>query len=109
MAGQTAPDNQQLRLIVREELAAALSHYELAAQNTTPDQEPPVYDEVEMQYRRALVLEELEALKGQVEASNGDLERLMGDIARLNPEARTELSKMLNQALNRGEIKGHLY
>ena len=109
MAGQTGPDNQQLRLIVREELAAALSHYELAAQNSTPDQEPPVYDEVEMQYRRALVLEELEALKGQVEASNVELERLMGDIARLNPEARTELTKMLNQALNRGEIKGHLY
>lgn len=108
MAGQTGPDNQQLRRIIREELAVALSHYELAAQNTTPDQEPPVYDEVEMQYRRQLALEELEALKGQVEVSSGELERLMGDIARLNPEARTELIKILNQALNRGEIKGHL-
>ena len=108
MAGQTGLDNQQLRMIVREELAAALSHYELAAQNTTPAQETPVYDEVEMQYRRQLVLEELEALKSQAEVSSGELERLMGDIARLNPEARTELIKILNQALNRGEIKGHL-
>ena len=108
MDGQTGPDNQQLRLIIREELAAALGHIELAAQNATPDQEPPVYDEVEMQYRRELVLEELEALKGQAEVTSFEMERLMGDIARLNPEARTELTKMLNRALNRGEIKGNL-
>ena len=108
MSGQVGSDDQQLRLIIREELAKALSQSELAVQNTRPDQEPPVYDEIEMQYRRELALEELEALKGQVEVSSGELERLMGDIARLNPEARTELMKTLNQAMNRGEIKGHL-
>ena len=108
ISGQTGPDSQQLRLMIREELAAALSHSELAVQNTRPEKEPVVYDEAEMQYRRELVLEELEMLKGQVEVSSGELERLMDDIAKLNPEARTELMKILNQAMNRGEIKGHL-
>jgi hypothetical protein len=106
--GQPGPDSQQLRLIIREELAAAFDKNEMMARNATPTQEPPVYDEVEMQYRRELVLEEMQALKDQIEVSSGDLERLMGDIAKLNPENRTELFKMLNQALNRGEIKGHL-
>lgn len=108
IAGQTGADDQQLRLIIREELAAALSHSELTAQKGTPAQEPPVYDELEMQYQRQLVLEELEALKGQAEVTSTEMERLMGDIARLNLEARVELTKKLNQALNRGEIKGHL-
>ena len=108
MDGQSGPDNQQLRLIIREELAAVLGQYALADQNETPAQEPPVYDEIEMQYQRELVLEEMEALKDQIEVSSGDLERQMGDIAKLKPEHRSELFKILNQALNRGEINGHL-
>ena len=106
--GQSGPDSQQLRLIIREELAAAFDENEMMARNATPAQEPPAYDEVEMQYQRELVIEEMQALKDQIEVSSGDLERLMGDIAKLKPEDRTELFKMLNQALNRGEIKGHL-
>jgi len=106
--GQPGPDSQQIRQIIREELAAAFGDSELMAQNTTPAQENPVYDEVEMQYQRELVLQEMEALKDQIEVSSGDLDRLMGDIAKLKPEDRAELFKMLNQALNRGEIKGHL-
>ena len=106
--GQPGPDSQQLRRIIREELAVAFGNNEMMARKATPTQEPPVYDEVEMQYRRELVLEEMQALKDQIEVSSGDLERLMGDIAKLNPENRTELFKMLNQALNRGEINGHL-
>ena len=106
--GQAGPDNQQLRRIIREELAAAFADSELMTRNTTPVQEPPVYDDIEMQYQRELVLEEMQALKDQIEVSSGDLDRLMGDIAKLRPKDRTELFKMLNQALNRGEIKGHL-
>lgn len=108
MAGKAGLDNQQLRLIIREELAAALSYRELAANNTTPAMEPPVYDELEMQYQRQLVLEELDALKGQAEVTGVELDKLMADIARLKPESRVEMIKKLNQALNRGEIKGNL-
>ena len=107
-AGQTSFDNQQLRLIIREELAVALSYRELATEKIAPVAEPPIYDEFEMQYQRQLVLEELEALKGQATVTSSELERLMADIARLNPESRVELIKKLNQALNRGEIKGNL-
>ena len=108
MAGQPGFDNQQLRLIVREELAAILSYRDLAADNASPAKAPPVYDELEMQYQRQLVQEELEALKGQAEVASSDIEKLMIDLARLNPESRTEFIKKLNQALNRGEIKGSL-
>ena len=107
-AAQTGLDNQQLRLIIREELDTALRYRELTAENTTPVAEPPLYDEFEMQYQRQLVLEELDALKGQAKVTSSELERLMADIARLNPEFRVELIKKLNQALNRGEIKGNL-
>jgi len=106
--GQTGDDNQQLRRIIREELQAALSHIDSNSQTTNPNQETPVYDALEMQYQRELVIQELEALKQQAEVTGGELERLMGDIAKLNPEARTEMINMLNQALNRGEIEGHL-
>lgn len=105
--GQPSPDSQQMRQIIREELAAAFGDSGIMARNTTPTQESPLYDEVEMQYQKELVLQEMEALTGQIEVSSGDLDRLMGDIAKLNPENRTELLKMLNRALNRGEIKGH--
>lgn len=61
-----------------------------------------------MQYQRELVLDELESLKGRDEVASGELDELMSKMAQLDPETRTEMFRMLNQAMNRGEIKGHL-
>ena len=100
-------DGKQLRRIVREELLAVLSH-ELASKIQAGDEEIPAYDRAEMQYQRELVIQELEYLKQQQNVTSVELDKLMGDIAQLDPESRTELLRMLNQAMNRGEIKGKL-
>lgn len=108
VAAQTGLDSQQLRRIIRQELQAALNGSELAARNSATDPQEPVFDDVEMQYQQDLIIEELDILKEQDEVSSMELDNLLGAIARLDPERRTEMFKMLNRAINRGEIKGHL-
>jgi len=100
-------DGQQVRRIVREELLAARINNS-PAQNSEPVPADKGYDLVEMQYQKDLLIEELDFLKEQDEVTTMELDRLMGDIARLDPENRTELMKMVNRAMNRGEIKGKL-
>ena len=107
-AVQDGLDGQQLRRILREELRQIASSDELLVQTAAPDLKTPVYDEVEMQYQQDLVLDELEFLKGQDEVLAGELDELIGKIAGLDPERRTEMFRMLTQAMNRGEIKGQL-
>jgi len=107
-AVQAGLDGQQLRRILREELRQIASSDELLVQTAAPDLKTPVYDEVEMQYQQDLVLDELEFLKGQDEVLAGELDELIGKIAGLDPERRTEMFRMLTQAMNRGEIKGQL-
>ena len=108
VVARTGFESQQLRQIIREELRALGNSNQVAAQQSKPDQAAPVIDEAEMLYRRDLAEQDLEFLKEQDEISPGELDKLMGDIARLDPPARDELFKMLNQAMNRGEIKGIL-
>jgi hypothetical protein len=104
---RTGADHSELRRIIREELQAFRG--DLAAQQEPAAEPPgPIVDEAEMRYRRDLVRMELEYLKEQGDVSTGELDRLMGDIARLDPEGRTEMLGLLNQALNRGEIRGQL-
>ena len=101
-------DDSQLRRILREELQGIAMRDELLDQDSTSAPKAPVYDDVEMQYQQQLVQEELELLKTQGEASTRDLHGLMNKIARLDPERRSEMLMQLNQAMNRGEIKGRL-
>lgn len=108
LATQAGVDSQQLRRILQEELRVIKSNSELLAQNSNANPKQSDFDEIEMQYKHELVMEELEMLKGQVDVSSGELDKLMGDIAQLDPQRRTESMKMLNQAMNRGEIKGRL-
>ena len=96
----------QLRRIIREELNAISLNNELMLASSGSAQETPIFDDVEMQYRRELVVDKFELLKGQGEVSTGEIENLMGEIARLDPERRTAMMKILNEAMNRGEIKG---
>ena len=108
VTGQAGLDGHQLRQLIREELQAVRDINASQYNDSASETKDPIVDRAEMQYQRDLVAEELENLKGKDEVTSGELEMLMGDIARLDPDARTELLKMLNQAINRGEIKGHL-
>ena len=107
LAGTPGLDGQEVRRIVREELLAVRSSDSLA-KNSEPVPTDPVFDEAEMQYQRDLVTRELDFLKEQDEVTTMELDRLMGDIAQLDPQSRTEMLKMLNRAMNRGEIKGNM-
>lgn len=107
LAGTSGLDGQEVRRIVREELLAVRGT-DSPAQNSEPVPADPVFDEAEMQYQRDRVTRELDFLKEQDEVTTMELDRLMGDIAQLDPQSRTEMLKMLNRAMNRGEIKGNM-
>ena len=107
LAGTPGLDGQEVRRIVREELLAVRGT-DSPAQNSEPVPAAPVFDEAEMQYQRDRVTRELDFLKEQDEVTTMELDRLMGDIAQLDPQSRTEMLKMLNRAMNRGEIKGNM-
>jgi hypothetical protein len=98
----------QLRRIIREELNAVSKNNDVLSANSASDQEDPVVDYAEMQYRLELIDEKFELLKARGEASSSEIESLINEIARLDPESRTAMMKILNGAINRGEIKGHL-
>lgn len=105
---QTTFNGQQIRQIVREEIIAALNNHAMTALDQPIGKQAPVYDDIETQYRRELALLQMETLKSQVEVTSAELNELMADIAKLDPENRIELFQLLNRAMNRGEIKGHL-
>lgn len=106
LADDTRLSEYQLRRIIRDEISRLMPADSGA--ETDPVSNEPVLDPAEIQYQRNLVIQELEALKGQAEASTAELDRLLGDIARLDPQSRNELLAMLNRAMNRGEIRGNL-
>ena len=103
---RTATDYHELRRIVRDEIHAAQSRD--TTFSAPQHSELPLIDETELQYRWDLAVEELEFLKGREEVTTAELNNLVGLIAQLDSKRRTELMKRLNQALNRGEIKGTL-
>lgn len=106
LADDTRLSEYQLRRIIRDEISRLMPADSGA--EIDPVSNEPVLDPAEIQYQRNLVIQELEALKGQAEASTAELDRLLGDIARLDPQSRNELLGMLNRAMNRGEIRGNL-
>lgn len=108
VAANAGLDSRQLRQVLREELRGLARSDELLARTSMRESETPVYDETEMQYRRELVLEELNLLKQQVDVSSGELDSLLGEIAKLDPETRTRMLKEVTLAVNRGEINGRL-
>ena len=95
-----------VRQIVREELWAAGSQAETEAEVPSVSYEMRVYDQVDLEYRRGLIMDEMELMKLEEEVSTADLNRLLGEIALLDPERRGEMLGMLNAAMNRGEING---
>lgn len=104
----SATDAEMLRRIVREELRAITPLMANQSEPPSESNETRVYDQVELEYRRSLILDEMELMKQEEEVSTADLNQLMGEIALLDPERRSEMLAELNAALNRGEIRGRL-
>lgn len=104
----TGLTSNQVRRIIREELGAMSASWEGTGADPLPENDSPVFDDSEMQYRSELVAEQLELLKAQAEVSSGEIDSLLSEIAQLDPERRTAMMKILNGAINRGEIKSHL-
>ena len=104
----TSLDAGVVRRIVREELRNAGVF--AAAEPELPEEsfEMQVYDQVDLEYRRGLIIDEMELMKQEEEVSTADLNRLLSEISSLDPERRSELLAMLNAAMNRGEIRGRL-
>lgn len=101
-------DTGELRRVIREELRA-LAPLLAVQQGEAPAQgNDRQYDDADMEYRRTLIIQEMEYLKQEEQVSTADLDRLIGEIALLDPDRRSELMKMLNAAINKGEIRGHL-
>jgi hypothetical protein len=105
---KTGLTSNQVRSIIREELHAMSATWEGTGADPMPENDSPVFDDSEMQYRSELIAEQLELLKAQSEVSSGEIDSLISEIAQLDPERRTAMMKILNGAINRGEIKSHL-
>jgi hypothetical protein len=101
-------DDNQLRQIIREELAAQLGG------KPGPDAETDAFmasntsDPSEYQYQRELVAQQLEYHTSVGSISDTDMQKLQGDIAKLDAAGRTEMLGKLTRALNSGGLDGRL-
>ena len=90
------PDENRLRKIVREELAAQLGALsEASAQKDSAAVLEPE-DEAKYQYQRELVAQQLEYHTSVGSISDTDMQKLQGEIAKLDEAGRKEmLSKLI--------------
>jgi len=101
---QQAPDENQLRKIVREELAAQLSL--LAVPNRAEGEVPdPVLRDLKRQ-ERDLVEQEIAHYISMGQISDVEMQMLQADIARLDKSGREEMLRRLVRAINTGELDG---
>jgi len=99
-------DEQLLRRIVREELAAQLN---LPAQPDPHAAEPPdPVVQAEQQYRRERLEQEIEHYISVGKISDIEMQMLEADIAKLDEEGQKEMLRRLVRAINAGEIEGRL-
>lgn len=102
------PDENQLRKIVREELAAQLGTLsEANAQNDSAAVLEPV-DEAKYQYQRELVAQQLNYHTSVGRISDTDMQKLQMEIAKLDEAGRREMLGKLTRAMNSGELDGRL-
>ena len=102
------PNEDQLRQIIREELAAQLDSSfgpaeqmdEVFASNST--------DKAENQYQRELVAQQLNYHTSVGSISDTDMLMLQGEIAKLDEAGRKEMLSGLTRALNSGQLEGRL-
>ncbi len=102
------PDENQLRRIVREELAAQLGTLSATGAPMDSADVSAVRDEVKDQDQRERVAQQLNYHTSVGSISVRDMQVLQGEIAKLDAASRTEMLGKLTRALNSGQLDGRL-
>ena len=102
------PNEDQLRQIIREELAAQLDKIPELAMQTGPATALNATDGAEYERRREQVTQQLNYYTSLGSISDVDMQKLQVDIASLDAASRREMLMELTRALNSGELEGRL-
>ncbi len=102
------PDENQLRKIVREELAAQLGSLSVSSAPKDTAIVAELRDEVKDQNQRELVAQQLEYHTSVGSISEMDMQKLQGEIAKLDKASQKEMLGKLTRALNSGQLDGRL-
>ena len=109
----TYGDEEQLRKIIREELASILQSSRESRPLPEPEiaseaQESKRQDETDHQYQRELVQGQLDSYASQGSISEIEMADLQMEIAKLDKSGRKMMLREMTKMLNSGELKGHL-
>ena len=102
------PDEDRLRQIIREELAALPAGGIGAVKQAEAEVVLSSTDNAENQYQREQVAQQLNYYTSVGRISDADMQKLQGEIAKLDEASRTEMLRMLTRALNSGQLEGRL-
>jgi len=102
------PDEDRLRVIVREELAAQLGALSVAGAQKDSAAVLEPEDEAKFQIQRELVAQQLNYHTSVGRISATDMQMLQMEIAKLDEAGRREMLGELTRAMNSGELEGRL-
>ena len=102
------PNEDRLRQIIREELAAQSDRRFGPAEQVDAVFASSSTDNAENQYQREQVVQQLNYYASVGSISDGDMQKLQGEIAKLDEASRTEMLRMITRALNSGQLDGRL-
>ena len=106
-------NEEQLRKVIREELASALQSLPVARPSPVPEVSPDTrdnrrQDEADHQYQLELVQNQLDNYASQGTISEGKMADLQMQIAKLDESGRRMMLRELTKMLNSGDLKGRL-
>ena len=102
------PDEDRLRQIIREELAAQLAALPGTDSRNLATVAAGQIDEAEYQYRFESVTQKLDLYESVGSISDIDMQNLLSEIMTLNEAHRKQALSRLMRALNSGALKGRL-
>ncbi len=102
------PNEDRLRQIIREELAALPAGGIGAVKQAEAEAVLSTAAIAERQYQRDQVAQQLNYHTSVGSISDLDMQKLQGEIAKLDAAARREMLRELTRALNSGELEGRL-
>jgi Skp family chaperone for outer membrane proteins len=100
----TAADEDRLRMIIREELAAQRT---VQADVTAP-QAAAARDETSERLLQERVSQQIEAYRAAGSISDAQMQELQAQIAQLDAASRKRMMSKLIRAMNAGDLKGRL-
>jgi hypothetical protein len=101
-------DEQRLRSIVREELAAERHSVGPSGNNQNPAKSEPEIQTAEQRIRRDRVVQTLESYKSLGTINDQQMQDLQDEIGQLDEQSRNQTMRSLMRALNTGALKGRL-